>query len=218
MICQKMKRLKSVITLFLFSLFLWGCSSLYMGSKICQIQPGMSTEQVTKLLGEPTHRRFDNRGEEWEYKWMDSPDYHRFIIINYVDGRVVAMNTFDKDIIKPPVFETPPVIIPSASIYPHDCTKQVINDRELNLLCKKINEEPFDDKKMEIVEIGTTNSYFTCMHCRKIMSLFTFDEEKIQVLRLMSRKIIDRQNVEQIADCFPFDSEKETVRKIVCYR
>lgn len=184
----------------------------------------MTPDEVAKILGNPSNRRFDSEGEQWEYKRMDSPDYYSYIVIDFVNDQVVAMNTFDKDIIKPPVIHvpnasaTPPVILPTLPVHQGTYDNLQMNDREFELFYNKIKKEPFDDKKMEFLEIGTTNSYFTCLQCRKIITLFTFEKEKMKVVQIMRKKVIDMQNIEQITDCFPFESEKEKVRRIILSR
>lgn len=218
-----MKQIKFLITIFLTSLFLCGCSVLYFSSKIRQIQKGMSPDQVVQLLGEPSNRRFDSEGEQWEYKRFNSETNVSYIIIDFADNRVVAMNTFDTEMMKhpvanPPIVTTPPIGGPTFPVHRGTYDELQMNDREFDYLCNKIKKEPFDDKKMEIAEIGTINSYFTCLQCRKMILLFTFTEEKMKVIQLFRGKIIDRQNIEQITDCFPFESEKETVRRVILSR
>lgn len=210
-----MKRLNFLITVFLSSLLICGCSSLFFGNGIRQIKQGMTPDEVAKVLGDPNNRRFDNEGEQWEYKRMDSPNYYTYIIIDFVNGRVVTMNTFDKDIIKPPVISVPPMIPPTFPGHQGVYKNMLMNDRDFGLLCNRIKKESFDDDKIGLLEIGTINSCFTCLQCRTILSLFTFDDDKMKAIRLMRGKIADKENLKLITDCFTFESEKENVRNAV---
>lgn len=60
------------------------------------IQPGMSMEEVQKAMGRrPHYRRFDELGEQWEYR--KGPDIYnddRVMVIDFRDGHVSSMNSF----------------------------------------------------------------------------------------------------------------------------
>ena len=63
-----MKRVKETLAVLFLSLVLGSCGSLMDNNILLSIHKGMTQEEVTKLLGRPDYRRFDEQGEQWEYR------------------------------------------------------------------------------------------------------------------------------------------------------
>ena len=51
---------------------------------------------------------------------------------------------------------------------------------------------------MELLSVGVVNNYFTCKQTARLMSIFTWDDEKMKVLRMISNRIVDRENGKEI--------------------
>ena len=47
------------------------------------------------------------------------------------------------------------------------------------------------------------------------MKLFSFDDEKMQVLKIMNPNILDKENGEMLAEHFTFDSSKKQAMTIL---
>lgn len=84
-----------------------------------------------------------------------------------------------------------------------------------NIFLSKIKKVSFKDCKMTIVEVGCINNYFTCRQVLSIMKLFSFDDEKMQVLKIMNPNILDKENGEMLAEHFTFDSSKKQAMTIL---
>ena len=52
---------------------------------------------------------------------------------------------------------------------------------------------------MELLSVGVVNNYFTCKQTARLMSIFTWDDEKMKVLRMVSNRIVDRENGKEIS-------------------
>ena len=99
-----MRTIKTGLLAIAICLLASGCSTLFTASKkdtVSHIRPGMSKEQV-----EGIYTRFDGSIEQWEYGSFYYVDSHSVnVIIDFDNGRVVALNTFNT----PPVAPVPPV-------------------------------------------------------------------------------------------------------------
>ena len=75
-----------------------------------KVQRGMSQEEVSHLLGKPDFRRFDNGyGTSGNIPRPICPQLtNTVIIIDFVDGMVTNMDSFESNITPPPVAVCPP--------------------------------------------------------------------------------------------------------------
>ena len=65
-----MKRVKETLAVLFLSLVLGSCGSLMDNNILLSIHKGMTQEEVTKLLGRPDYRRFDEVSPlllRWQY-------------------------------------------------------------------------------------------------------------------------------------------------------
>ncbi|MBP3252740.1 MAG: outer membrane protein assembly factor BamE [Prevotella sp.] len=88
-----MKRI--LITLGLAAM-LTSCGALTstLGERSSHIQPGMTAQEVQQSLGKPSYRRFNENYEEWEYRKHFLTGDDDVLIVNFRNGRVVAMDSF----------------------------------------------------------------------------------------------------------------------------
>ena len=196
-----MRRLKQTLLALTICTLVISCS-LTTSSTIMKVQRGMSQEEVSHLLGKPDFRRFDNGSEQWEYtKTNMSTAANTVIIIDFVDGMVTNMDSFEPNITPPPVAVCPPneiitVVPPSHPDHsgPH---------------------KAFKDDQMELLSVGVVNNYFTCKQTARLMSIFTWDDEKMKVLRMVSNRIVDRENGKEIIKTLDSLFKQDDARKIL---
>ncbi|MDD3040602.1 outer membrane protein assembly factor BamE [Bacteroides sp.] len=86
------------VLLFLVLILSSSCASYYVsGKKVMEVQKGMTQQEVRQLLGKPDYRRFEGDLEEWEFrrdKGTPLTPTPMTIIIQFMDGEVVSMDTF----------------------------------------------------------------------------------------------------------------------------
>ena len=91
----------------------------------------------------------------------------------------------------------------------------IMNDRDIQYLYKTIKKKHFEKDQLEILSIGVLDNYFSCRQCEKIMSLYSFDKDKLKVLDIMASHIADSENACLILDSFKFDSDRRKAAKIL---
>ena len=90
-----MKRVKETLAVLFLSLVLGSCGSLMDNNILLSIHKGMTQEEVTKLLGRPDYRRFDEQGEQWEYrKGGGIGHYGTTILIDFKNNLVSNLDSF----------------------------------------------------------------------------------------------------------------------------
>lgn len=90
-----------------------------------------------------------------------------------------------------------------------------MSDEHFNLYLSKISKVAFNDCKFAIIEVCCINNFFTCRQVLSIIKLFNFDDEKIDVLKIMSPNILDKENGEILAEHFTFDRYKNQAKAIL---
>ena len=184
------------------ALFLASCSSMFYpkANALDAIRQGMTQEEVTKLLGRPDFRRIDYGLEEWEYRKLFSPldsDYTT-VIVRFEDGRLVYMDSFHASDREPqappvPVVQEPVAVVPVQPVYPN-----AMPDRAFRDFYQKVKREIVPDDQIKLIRATVGHKLFTCRQCAEMMSLFTFDDDKMQVLRAFAPRLVDKENYETI--------------------
>lgn len=85
---------------------------------------------------------------------------------------------------------------------------EYMSDREFDLLYNKVKNKNFKSDRLELIEVGSLDSRFACRQCRKMMELFAFDDDRMEVLRLMAPRVVDTENAALVTDAITFDSKK----------
>ncbi len=214
-----MKIMKQTLALLALIIGISGCASILGINKevMMSVQKGMSRKEVSSILGKPDYRRFDHDVEEWEFiKNIADNAGWTTIIVSFIDGRVISMDSFRTDAPPPPVTVYPSVEvngnIPSL---PHVTVGRGMNERDFQSLYNKVKSKPFKDDQLELLENGIGNRKLSCKQCVRMMSIYTFDDDKLKVLKILAPNIADRENYDQIIDALDFISSEEKARTIL---
>ena len=219
-----MKTLKRLIALLVLFAGLSSCASLFVNKNVLMnIHNGMSQSEVSKLLGQPDYRRFNGDLEEWEYdKGIWGNAGNTVIVVGFADGRVVNMDSFSS--------VTPPAATASSSV---EINNRPINERypsdrnHRNFFLKKMDQNAFDtfyskvktktfaDDKLELIKLKAADYSFSCKQCIKMMSLFTFDDEKMKVLEPLASGINDKENYDNVISELDYISSKEKAKRLL---
>ena len=84
----------------------------------------------------------------------------------------------------------------------------IMNDKDFQYLYKVIKKKAFEKDQLELLSVGVLDNYFSCRQCAKIMSIYSFDKDKLKVLDIMAKHIVDKENVHLILDSFRFESDR----------
>lgn len=104
---------------------------------------------------------------------------------------------------------------------PHDRPphrEAVMNDRDFQYLYKTIKKKSFEKDRLELLSVGVLDNFFSCRQCAKIMSLYSFDDDKLEVLDIMARHIVDLDNAHLILDSFKFESDRRKAANMLGFR
>ena len=220
---MKPKRLSTGL-LALSAFVLSACSSMFYpkGNVLEKIETGMSPEEISALLGKPEYRRLNYELEEWEYRKFLNPldGEATVIIVRFEDNHLVYMDSFKSSERQIPVNSTPatppastPIVVPVRPEHPAAC--RPTSEQQFNKFYNKVKERPFKDDKMKLLRAGVENKYFTCRQCARMMSLYAFDDDRLEVLRLFAPRIVDKENYDVIERALDSLIERDKVASIL---
>lgn len=92
---------------------------------------------------------------------------------------------------------------------------QPIREDQLQRLSKAIGNESFGDGKLRVLESAAGQQYFLVPQVQKLLQRFTFAEDRLNAVRVLWPRVLDRENAYQLYGAFTFPSEKEELRKII---
>ena len=222
-----MKRVKETLAIFLLSLVLGSCGSLMDNNILLSIHKGMTQEEVTKLLGRPDYRRFDEQGEQWEYRKGEGLGrYGTTILIDFKNSLVSNLDSFESVPTPPAVAVCPPAQVESTIAPPrpphHDGYRpgypqyaQIMGDNDFQQLYNKVKQKPFKDDQLDILSLAAERRWFSCRQCVRLMSIYTFDDDKLKVLKILATRIVDRENYDEIINSLDFLSSENKAKEML---
>lgn len=205
---------------------LQSCGQLPISNKhaLLNIEKDMTKSEVSKILGTPDYRRFDEDIEQWEYvKGENYMSYGDVIIVDFKDGRVVNLNSYkNKPVAQVAQVEhidrgTPGYIERSRTEYRYDrrYDRRIMDENEFRSFYNRVKSAPFRDEQFKIVSFETANRFFTSRQSRDLIAIYNFDDERLKMLDILAPKIVDRENSGVIVDIFTFSSGKDKARDIL---
>ncbi len=96
----------------------------------------------------------------------------------------------------------------NGGLYPPDYDIP-IDDRTFAELLTALDNASFDSDKKRLIEMAAANSLFTTGQVRILAETYSFDSEKLWLLKLMYPLIVDRDRAFLLQDILSFSSSKE---------
>lgn len=198
-----MRTFKQTLLVFGLCALTSSCGStltLKSSNDFMQVKRGMTQAEVREILGKPSYQRFNEDIEQWEYQKTHAiSGQETTILVDFIDGHVSSMDSFETPPLPVPPVPVPPVetIVIEKPQRP-DRHLRPMNEKDFGNLYEQIKRKSFDDERMELLSVGITNSLFNCNQCAGLMALFTWDDNKMKVFDLMADRLVDPENGEVI--------------------
>jgi len=196
-----MKRILFIITLLSF-LFPLSASAVISRAKVGSIKPGLTEEQVRKILGDPDFIQFYNSYKQLGYR-KDVGNVldcvKQMIAVNLKDGKVVSMTSqpvpsSGGEYPTPKYVPMPPMPIDA---YPEQL---VMSAGDFQTLVGLIKNAPNDNNRMALIEAGSLNNQFQASQVAIVMALFQNENDRMETLRFMGPHIAVYDNTAAIMD------------------
>ena len=209
----------------LFTLSLVGVMTLTacgLQRGINDLSLGMSKAEVTSILGKPDLRNLNASEEVWQYFVSPHIGTTDTYTISFKNERLSSLNSVRKK-------ESPqsvPVIIPEpdVKIYPqsripersrYEQRAQEEAEQEFKEFLSRIKSQTFTKYMIAYVRDAARYQRFSSLQVKRILQLFSWDSERLDVLKILAPAMTDGYKVHEIIDTFDFESKKDEARRIL---
>ena len=166
---------------------------------IANLNPGHYTVEVFAT-------RFTRAGER---VWKGEKLYKDFV---YFDGRGVKEIWVDgRDNIRPERPGRPE----QGEHRPGYGYNRVMNDQLFQTFYKEMKNEPFKDDRMKLLNAALAGSDFTSAQCLQLTKLYTFDDDRMAIMKIMYPRIVDKEAFFTVINTLTFSSSKEKMKDFI---
>jgi hypothetical protein len=92
---------------------------------------------------------------------------------------------------------------------------RAMRDKDFEMMAGIVKNTSFDDKKIDVIRVACIGSYFSSRQCAQLLSLLSFDENKVKALEIIAPRMVDMNNVDDIVKKFSFSSSKDKAVSIL---
>ena len=166
---------------------------------IANLNPGHYTVEVFAT-------RFTRAGER---VWKGEKLYKDFV---YFDGRGVTEIWVDgRDNMRPERPGRPE----QGEHRPGYGYNRVMNDQLFQTFYKEMKNEPFKDDRMKLLNAALAASDFTSAQCLQLTKLYTFDDDRMEIMKIMYPRIVDKEAFFTVINTLTFSSSKEKMKDFI---
>ena len=166
---------------------------------IANLNPGHYTVEVFAT-------RFTRAGER---VWKGEKLYKDFV---YFDGRGVTEIWVDgRDNMRPERPGRPE----QGEHRPGYGYNRVMNDQLFQTFYKEMKNEPFKDDRMKLLNAALAGSDFTSAQCLQLTKLYTFDDDRMEIMKIMYPRIVDKEAFFTVINSLTFSSSKEKMKDFI---
>lgn len=92
---------------------------------------------------------------------------------------------------------------------------RVMNDQLFQTFYKEMKNEPFKDDRMKFLNAALAGSDFTSAQCLQLTKLYTFDDDRMEIMKIMYPRIVDKEAFFTVINTLTFGSSKEKMKDFI---
>ena len=97
----------------------------------------------------------------------------------------------------------------------YDRHDRVMNDQLFQTFYKEMKNEPFKDDRMKLLNAALAGSDFTSAQCLQLTKLYTFDDDRMEIMKIMYPRIVDKEAFFTVINTLTFSSSKEKMKDFI---
>ena len=86
---------------------------------------------------------------------------------------------------------------------------RAMRDKDFDMMAGIVKKASFDDKKIDVIRVACIGSHFSSRQRAQLLSLLSFDDNKIKALEVIASRLVDKNNADDIVKEFSFSSSKD---------
>ena len=92
---------------------------------------------------------------------------------------------------------------------------RVMNDQLFQTFYKERKNEPFKDDRMKLLNAALAGSDFISAQCLQLTKLYTFDDDRMEIMKIMYPRIVDKEAFFTVINTLTFSSSKEKMKDFI---
>jgi len=92
---------------------------------------------------------------------------------------------------------------------------RVMSDQLFQTFYKEMKNEPFKDDRIKLLNAALASSDFTSGQCLQLTKLYTFDDDRMEIMKMMYPRIVDKEAFFTVINTLTFSSNKEKMNDFV---
>ena len=92
---------------------------------------------------------------------------------------------------------------------------RVMNDQLFQTFYKEMKNEPFKDDRMKLLNAALAGSDLTSAQCVQLTKLYTFDDDRMEIMKIMYPRIVDKEAFFTVINTLTFSSSKEKMKDFI---
>ena len=92
---------------------------------------------------------------------------------------------------------------------------RAMNDQLFQTFYKEMKNEPFKDDRMKLLNAALAGSDFTSAQCLQLTKLYTFDDDRMEIMKIMYPRIVDKEAFFTVINTLTFGSSKEKMKDFI---
>ncbi|MBN2621425.1 DUF4476 domain-containing protein [candidate division WOR-3 bacterium] len=103
------------------------------------------------------------------------------------------------------------------SLYCNDPVQPVyaMSTGDFTILVKDLDEELFSDDRLNLLRITASSHFFLIEQVETILEYFTFEDDRVEAVRILYPQILDDENAYRLFKKFVFSNSKKELAKIL---
>ncbi|MGI9527831.1 MAG: DUF4476 domain-containing protein [Weeksellaceae bacterium] len=97
----------------------------------------------------------------------------------------------------------------------HQFQFDTMNQTSFNRFMSTLKKESFDEGKIRLIESTAKDIYFTAEQIKEMISLFSFDDNKLDIAKKLYAQCVDKYNYYLVNEAFSFSSTKEKLQDYI---
>jgi hypothetical protein len=90
----------------------------------------------------------------------------------------------------------------------------ILDDDAARSLAAAVRKEPFDEGRLAVLTSGVQGACVTASQARDLAAELTFSHPRLEAVRAMAPRIVDRADAWRVFEDFTFDSDKRAAKEI----
>ncbi len=101
--------------------------------------------------------------------------------------------------------------------YPHH-QQYAMDKGDFSTMFDIVKKASFAEGKINLIQVACFESYFSSKQCAQLLSLISFDDDKLKALEILVPRLVEMEDMDKIIKNFTFSEGKDKAVKILSKR